>query len=80
MSVKIKRMPPTPIDSMRIGSVRTFLDALEKLKHSDQIAYFYRGHDRFIYDLIPSLYRNPGWVSHEHEMFRELGHIHSHQM
>jgi len=67
-----KRSGLEPNNSIRIGSVRTFLDALEKLNRSDQSVLFYRGHSSFTYDLKPSFYRNQGWIENEHIIFKEL--------
>ena len=59
-------------DEIAIGSVRTFLGELESLPHDSDHEYFYRGHSSKNYKLVPSVYRNPGWISNEHKMYREL--------
>jgi hypothetical protein len=69
---RTKRSELEPKDSIRIGSVRTFLDALEKLNRSDEAVLFYRGHSSFSYNLKPSIYRNKGWIENEHIIFKEL--------
>lgn len=61
-----------PPNAVRIGSVRTFLDALESFARSDVDTYYYRGHASFTYSLRPSIYRDPSWVQHEDVMFKEL--------
>lgn len=73
MAVKFKRPAALdPPDAIRVGSVRTFLDALEKLDRSSQTTFFYRGHPSFIYVLQPSVYRDPRLVANEDVMFKEL--------
>lgn len=34
--------------------------------------YFFRGHSHFSYSLLPSIYRNKGWISNEEILFKEL--------
>ncbi len=72
MALRIKRVVPDPPDALRIGSVRTFLDALEKLGPRDGMSFFYRGHPSFTYALTPSIYRDPRLVANEDVMFKEL--------
>lgn len=73
MAVKYKRhVIPDPPDAIRVGSVRTFLDALEKLERSDGLTFFYRGHPSFTFALKPSIYRDPRLVANEDVMFKEL--------
>lgn len=72
MAVKIKRQTPDPADAIRIGSVRTFLDALEKLERPNGSVFFYRGHRSFTYLLEPSIYRDARLVENEDFMFKEL--------
>jgi len=45
---------PEPEGATRVGSVRTFLDALEKLELSREHVLFFRGHDNFSYSLKPA--------------------------
>lgn len=61
-----------PKDAIRVGSVTTFLHALERIKKQTGTTFFYRGHSRFTYRLTPSIYRNQGWVENEDIMLREL--------
>jgi hypothetical protein len=61
-----------PSDAIRVGSVRTFLDALEKLDRSGDASFFYRGHPSFTYALKPSIYRDQSWIKNEDVMFKEL--------
>ena len=61
-----------PKGATRIGSVRTFLDALEKFDRPEQNTFFFRGHSNFTYKLKPSIYREEGWIQNEDVMFKEL--------
>jgi hypothetical protein len=61
-----------PQDAVRVGSVRTFLDALEKIEKPSDSTFFYRGHPSFTYLLKPSIYRDARWVENEDIMFKEL--------
>jgi hypothetical protein len=73
MAIKIKKPPATdPSDAIRVGSVRTFLDALVKFDRPSESTYYYRGHASFTYSLQPSIYRDKGWIQHEDVMFKEL--------
>lgn len=72
LHVRRTRIPIEPEGSIRIGSVRTFLDELENLEQSAQTAFFYRGHSNFTYTLKPSIYRNEGWIRNEDVLFKEL--------
>ncbi|ELK4821617.1 TPA: DUF1508 domain-containing protein [Pseudomonas aeruginosa] len=56
----------------KIGSVRTFISAIEGLGQDAESVIFYRGHGNFTYRLLPSLYRNSGWIRNEHIIFHEL--------
>lgn len=56
----------------RVGSVRTFLDALEKYDRPSDSMVFYRGHSNFTYELKPSIYRDEGWIRNEDILFKEL--------
>lgn len=59
-------------DETAIGSIRTLLGELESLTQDSDYEYYYRGHANKKYELTPSVYRNSGWISNEHKMFREL--------
>jgi hypothetical protein len=59
-------------DETAIGSIRTLLGELESLAQDSDYEYYYRGHANKKYELTPSVYRNSGWISNEHKMFREL--------
>ena len=64
--------PPLEEDEAPVGSVRTLLGELESLVKDSDHEYYFRGHPSKNYKLIPSIYRNKGWIDNEHKMFREL--------
>jgi len=64
--------PSLEQDETAIGSVRTLLGELESLTQDPDYEYYYRGHSNKKFELVPSVYRNSGWISNEHKMFREL--------
>ncbi len=64
--------PSLEEDEAPVGSVRTLLGELESLTKDSDHEYYFRGHPSKNYKLIPSIYRNKGWINNEHKMFREL--------
>lgn len=75
MAIHIRRTRTPAIvtpAAIRVGSVRTFLDALEKFELQTQSAYLFRGHSNFTYSLKPSIYRDDGWIQNEDVLFKEL--------
>ncbi|WP_257970638.1 FRG domain-containing protein [Vibrio parahaemolyticus] len=58
------------IEFSSIGSIRTFLTELEKLKVDGD--YYYRGHGDFNFSSVPSIYRNNGLIRNEHRMYRDI--------
>ncbi len=67
-----KRRKLEPHNAHRIGSVRTFLDAFEDSAEDGGYVAFYRGHSNYSYKLIPSIFRDPGWIDNEDVLFQEL--------
>jgi len=61
-----------PTDTIRVGSVRTFLDALEKFQTGDKTSIFFRGHKSFTFKITPSIYRETSWINNEDIMCKEL--------
>jgi hypothetical protein len=61
-----------PEGSIRVGSVRTFLGEMERFKREKGFTYFFRGHSRFSHRLVPSIYRDLGWIENEDVLFKEL--------
>lgn len=61
-----------PADCIRIGSVRTFLEKLEKIHRKESEVIYFRGHSDFQFQNLPSIYRNPGWIKNEDKLFKEL--------
>lgn len=58
--------------AQKIGSVRTYITAIENLPQDAESVNFYRGHGDISYKLVPSLYRDLGWIRNEHVIFQEL--------
>jgi hypothetical protein len=65
-------LPLEPAGAMRVGSVRTFLTEMESFAPEAGFTYFFRGHSRHSHRLVPSVFRNPGWIAHEDVLFKEL--------
>jgi len=61
-----------PDGAIRVGSVRTFMDAIEKLRSQRDSFLFFRGHSNFSYELLPTIYRNEGWIKNEDVLHKEL--------
>lgn len=55
-----------------LGSVRTFLQGLESIMIDGSSVLFFRGHGDARYNLVPSVYRDDGWINNEHVIFHEL--------
>lgn len=56
----------------RIGSVSTYLNTLEAIKTDKDSVLFFRGHSNYTYSLVPSIYRDIGWIQNEDILFKEL--------
>ncbi len=67
-----ERVSLEPDESIRVGSVRTFLTEMERFEPEKGFIYFFRGHSRSSHRLIPSIYRDPGWIANEDVLFKEL--------
>jgi len=75
MLMKIKLKTPTAVEPAnvdRVGSVRTFLDALVKFDRPEDAIYYYRGHESFTYELKPTIYRDANLIQNEDVIFKEL--------
>jgi hypothetical protein len=57
---------------MKIGSLGNYLQQLEKLGVAAHQHLFFRGHSKTIYPLLPSIFRNSGWIENEATMLKEL--------
>ena len=56
-----------------IGRISTFLIEMERQFAPVQgYSYFFRGHSRYSYSLVPSIYRDKSWIAHEEVLFKEL--------
>ncbi|MBW2942147.1 FRG domain-containing protein [Zhongshania aquimaris] len=62
-------------ENQKIGSIKTFIERLEKLEldtPSDSV-YYFRGHSDYEgFKLTPSIYRETEWINNEHRMYREI--------
>lgn len=72
MAERKERVKLEPDGSIRVGSVRTFLGEMERFEPEKGFTYFFRGHSRFSHRLVPSIYRDPGWIANEDVLFKEL--------
>ncbi len=72
MAERKERVKLEPDGSIRVGSVRTFLTEMERFEPEKSFTYFFRGHSRFSHRLVPSIYRDPGWIANEDVLFKEL--------
>lgn len=72
MAERRERVKLEPDGSIRVGSVRTFLTEMERFEPEKGFTYFFRGHSRFSHRLVPSIYRDPGWIANEDVLFKEL--------
>lgn len=72
MAERKERVQLEPEGSIRVGSVRTFLTEMERFEPEKGFTYFFRGHSRFSHRLVPSIYRDPGWIENEDVLFKEL--------
>ena len=62
-------------DKLRIGSVRTLLDILDKLNddsYNENVSIFYRGHSNSKFELKPSIYRNKELIKNENRLFKDI--------
>lgn len=72
MAERKDRTQLEPEGSIRVGSVRTFLTEMERFEPEKGFTYFFRGHSRFSHRLVPSIYRDSGWIANEDVLFKEL--------
>jgi hypothetical protein len=56
----------------KVGSVRTFLDILEKLNPTTDEVLYFRGHSNSTHLLTPSIYRFPNWIKNEDILYKEM--------
>lgn len=57
---------------LKIGALSTFLQLLDKQGADSKKPRYYRGHSKQSFQLIPSVFRNVGWISNEATMLKEL--------
>ena len=60
--------------SIRIGSIRTLIDILDKQDNDfeEKVSVFYRGHSNRSFKLEPSIYRNHDLIKNEDKLFKEM--------
>lgn len=59
-------------EEQKVGAISSFIQRLEKISSRRKGVLFYRGHSDYKYQLVPSIYRNDGWIEHEGTMLKEL--------
>lgn len=59
-------------DEVAITNISDFISALDNFEKEQGVLYFYRGHSKRDYKLLPSIYRNKELVLNEHTMFKEI--------
>lgn len=62
-------------ENVKIGSIRTLLDVLDKLNedsYNENVAIFYRGHSSSKFALKPSIYRTKSLISNEDILFKDI--------
>ena len=57
---------------LKIGALSTFLQYLDKLGTDGKQLRYFRGHSKQSFQVTPSIFRNPGWISNEASMLKEL--------
>lgn len=67
---RIRKRPIS--NSIQVGSVRTFLEALESIESSQEYVLYFRGHANFSYELKPYIYRDDNWIKNEDILFKEM--------
>lgn len=70
--MKSARASLEPENSVRVGSVRTFLTEMVRFEPEQGYTYFFRGHRRHSYRSVPSVFRDPKWIANEDVLFKEL--------
>ena len=56
----------------KVGAISSFIQRLEKIGGRKKGVLFFRGHSDYKYQLVPSIYRNAGWIENEETMLKEL--------
>ena len=56
----------------RVGTIKGYLQRLDQIERQSGGVLFFRGHAKTSYKLVPSIYRNKGWISNEAAMLNEL--------
>jgi hypothetical protein len=56
----------------RIGTLSTFWEHLDKLGLDGKKLRYFRGHSKQSFQIVPSIFRNDGWIVNEAAMLNEL--------
>lgn len=59
------------VDLRVIKSISNYMDILDEIRVPEKKVFF-RGHSDISYRLLPSLFRNDGWLKNEKKMYQEL--------
>jgi hypothetical protein len=59
-------------DSTKLGSISSLLKELKEFDRESGFVYFFRGHSRFLFKLIPSIYRDEKLIANENIIIKEL--------
>ena len=57
---------------MKIRTVLSFIQQIQKLEQDDDFVYFFRGHSKKSFSIQPSIYRESNWIKSEDILFKEL--------
>lgn len=61
----------TKVDT-RVGAVSTYLDKLQSIESGVGKVLYFRGRSKITYELVPSIFRDRGWINNEDRMLKEL--------
>lgn len=57
---------------MKIKTVLSFIQQIQKLEQDKDFVYFFRGHSLESFSIQPSIYREGNWIKSEDILFKEL--------
>ena len=57
---------------MKIRTVLSFIQQIQKLEQDKNFVYFFRGHSKKTFSIQPSIYRENNWINSEDILFKEL--------
>lgn len=59
-------------NTIKINSVTTFLDEIEKIKITKDETFYFRGHSSYLYTMLPGIYRKKELINNEDVIHKEL--------